>query len=78
MPATLSYTRELEHLIQDILLPVFDRYYRERGLVPEYTKINPLLLKQIVCKKQTAALFLPPQLNTTAEKEIGVSYHGDP
>lgn len=61
MQTTYSYTTELEHLIKDVLLPVFDKYYREKGIVPEYTKIHPEILKQIQRPPQTAALFLPKQ-----------------
>ena len=59
MTLSRSYTAELELLITDILLPVFDSYYREKGIVPEYTKINPELLKQLKQRRQTPALFKP-------------------
>ena len=56
-----SYTAELEYLITSLLLPVFDKYYRERGILPEYTKINPQLLKQIKKPKVVPALFKPKE-----------------
>ncbi len=59
MTLNRSYTAELELLITDILLPVFDKYYREKGKLPEYTKINPDLLKQIKQHRQVPALFKP-------------------
>jgi hypothetical protein len=61
MLASQSYVAELEHLITDLLLPVFDKYYRERGLLPEYTRINPQLLKQIKKRKVVPALFKPKE-----------------
>lgn len=59
MTLNQSYTRELEFLIVDVLLPVYDRYYREQGKLPEYTKINADLLRQVVKRKQTPKLFQP-------------------
>jgi hypothetical protein len=64
MISTKSYTTELEYLIRDILLPVYDRYYREQGRVPEYTKINPHLLRQIVRGRQVPRLLQPPHDKT--------------
>lgn len=59
MTLNRSYVAELEMLITDTLLPVFDMYYRERGKLPEYTSINQDLLKQIARRKQIPALFKP-------------------
>lgn len=55
----LSYAAELELLIKETLLPVFDRYYREKGQVPKYTDINPELLKLVLKEKKVPALFKP-------------------
>ena len=54
-----SYTLELELLVRDTLMPVFDLYYRERGEVPTYTNISPRLLKELYKPVQTPALFKP-------------------
>ena len=59
MTLNRSYVAELELLITDTLLPVYDCYYREQGILPQYTKLNPDLLKQIIRRKQVAALFKP-------------------
>lgn len=59
MPLNRSYTAELEFIIKDVLLPVFDKYYREKGIVPEYTRMNPEVLKQLHAVKKVPALFLP-------------------
>lgn len=59
-----SYVAELELLILDTLLPVFDNYYRERGELPPYTQINSGLLKQLKVRKQVPALFKPQQIST--------------
>lgn len=59
MTLNRSYVAELEHLITNTLLPVFDMYYREKGKLPEYTSINQDLLKQISRRKQVPALFKP-------------------
>lgn len=56
-----SYVQELEYLIINTLLPVFDDYYRQRGELPPYTSINPDLLKQIKKRKSVPRLFMPPQ-----------------
>lgn len=61
MIVSQSYVAELEYLITDLLLPIFDKYYRERGVLPEYTSINPQLLKQIKKRKTVAALFKPKE-----------------
>jgi hypothetical protein len=59
MTLSRSYTAELELLITDTLLPIFDKYYRDHGELPKYTGINPSLLKQIKKCKAVPALFLP-------------------
>ena len=55
----LSYVAELELLITETFLPVFDKYYRDKGQLPPYTSINPDLLKQIRRHKRVPALFQP-------------------
>lgn len=52
-----SYLRELEHLVIDTLLPVYEKYERSRGSVNPLADINPELLRQIKAKKQIPMLF---------------------
>jgi len=59
MTKTLSYVTELEYLIRDVLLPVYDKYYRDRGELPPYTCINQSLLKQIKKPKPVHKLLQP-------------------
>lgn len=53
---THSYVAELELLITGTLLPVFDSYYREKGLLPPYTTINPELLKDLKKRRRVPVL----------------------
>jgi hypothetical protein len=57
----LTYTRELEVLILDVLLPTYYRYYREKGIKPGTLEINPQLLKQIKTKTVLPALLRPKE-----------------
>lgn len=59
MTLSRSYSAELECLISETLLPIFDAYYREKGKLPPYTSINQSLLKQIKQRRQVPALFKP-------------------
>jgi len=61
----ISYTRELEVLITETLLPVYIAYFTERGLAPDFTNINSDLLKQINLRKQVPALFKSKLKNGT-------------
>jgi hypothetical protein len=56
---TLSYTRELEYVIRDILLPVYDKHYRDRGELPPYTQFPPGILKDVCKPPRVCALFKP-------------------
>ena len=67
MTLNRSYVAELEYLITDILLPIFDKYYREKGRLPEYTSINQDLLKQVRRRKQVPALFQPKKKQACAD-----------
>lgn len=58
---THSYVAELELLITDTLLPIFDLYYRDKGLLPPYTKINPELLKCVKQRKRVPRLLQPKE-----------------
>jgi hypothetical protein len=57
----LTYTRELEVLILDVLLPTYYRYYREKGIKPGNLEINSELLKQIKTKTVLPALLRPKE-----------------
>jgi hypothetical protein len=57
----VTYTRELELLILDVLLPTYHRYYREKGIKPANLEINPELLKQIKTKTILPALLRPKE-----------------
>lgn len=57
----VTYTRELELLILDKLLPVYYKYYNEKGIKPAKLDINPDLLKQIKKKTILPALLRPKE-----------------
>lgn len=59
MSTQLNYTAELEALIKDVLLPVFEKHCRQRGIPILKSEINPELLKQLKKKKPLPALFMP-------------------
>lgn len=61
MTLNYSYTRELEHLITDTLLPVYANYQTRMGISDRYAGINPELLKLIKAKKQLPALLRPKE-----------------
>ena len=54
-----NYTAELEALILDVLLPVYEQHCRQRGIPSLRTEINPELLKQLRKKKTIPRLFMP-------------------
>lgn len=53
------YVSELELLILDTLLPVYEIYQENKGIVNPLSDINPKLLSQIKQKKALAALLRP-------------------
>jgi hypothetical protein len=57
-----NYTAELETLILDVLLPVYEQHCRQRGIQSLRSEINPELLKQLR-KKKTVARLLMPKIN---------------
>lgn len=59
-----SYLRELEHLVIDTLLPVYEKYEKARGSVNPLADINPELLRQMKAKKQIPALLRSPEKST--------------
>ncbi len=54
-----NYTAELETLILDVLLPVYEQHCRQRGIASLRSEINPELLKQLRKKKTVPRLFMP-------------------
>lgn len=51
-----SYVKELEFLILDVLLPVYEKHQTEAGIRDPLKSINPELLSQIKSKKRLPAL----------------------
>lgn len=59
---SLSYTAELEQLIIYTLLPAYEKYCNEHGIVDMYETIDPKLIQQIKRKKVVAALLRPKEI----------------
>lgn len=59
MSNNTTYTAELEALILDVLLPVYEQHCRHRGIASLRSEINPELLKQLRKKKTIPRLFQP-------------------
>jgi hypothetical protein len=57
----VTYTRELEVLILEVLLPTYYKYYNEKGIKPTKLEINPELVKQIKTKTVLPALLRPKE-----------------
>jgi len=51
-----NYVKELELLILDTLLPVYEKYYQAKGIKDSLKDVNPDLLAQIKNKKKLPAL----------------------
>ena len=56
MSLSFSYVKELEFLIIDKLLPVYEKYYRQKGINNPLADINPDLLTQVRKVKKLPAL----------------------
>jgi len=56
-----SYIAELEYLITDILVPVYDKYHAERGTLPDYSQTHRQLLKRVCRRKALPALLKPKE-----------------
>jgi hypothetical protein len=54
-----QYTQELEELILETLLPIYDKYYFLKGIPAPTKDINPDLLARIVKKDKLPALLRP-------------------
>ena len=59
-----SYVQELERLIIDELLPVYEQWHRDSGLDIPTARIHPELLRELKKKKAVPALFKPPNIHT--------------
>ena len=59
MSTHLNYTAELEVLILEVLLPVYEQHCRQRGIASLRNEINPELLKQLKKKKPIPRLVMP-------------------
>lgn len=57
----VTYTRELEVLIIETLLPIYYKYHTEKGIKPSKLDINIELLKQIKTKAVLPALLRPKE-----------------
>jgi hypothetical protein len=64
MSLSHSYTKELELLITDTLLPVYEKYYKAKGILTPLKDINPELLKLIKVRKTLPALLRPKEKQT--------------
>jgi hypothetical protein len=53
-----QYVQKLERLIQQDLLPVYERYHTEHNITP---KIDQTLINQIIHKPDLPALLKPKQ-----------------
>ena len=56
-----SYTSELEALILNELLPIYESAQLAKGVRDPLASINPKLLKQIASRKRLAALLRPTE-----------------
>jgi hypothetical protein len=61
---TRNYVMELERLITEELLPVYNKYHKEKGSKPSLTHIHPDLLRDIKTKKNLPALLRPKETQT--------------
>ncbi len=64
MSLSHSYTKELEILILDTLLPVYEKYYKNKGIMTPMKDFNPDLIKQIRKRKTLPALLKPKEKQT--------------
>jgi len=62
MSNSYSYTTELEQLIINTLLPVYEKYCKEHNIKDAYKGIDPEVLKQLKRKKVVAALLRPKEI----------------
>jgi len=58
MISSLSYTQELENLILNTLLPIYEKYQIANGVINPLIGINPKLLNQVKSKKKLPRLLM--------------------
>lgn len=56
MQFSASYVSQLEYLILNTLLPVYEKYQKSHGIYNPLKDINPELLNKVKAKKPVAAL----------------------
>jgi len=61
-----SYVTELELLILDVLLPVYEKYNKSKGILNGLNAINPRLLRQITKTQKLPALLRAKEKQTCA------------
>lgn len=61
---SFTYTRELEHLILDTLLPVYIKNQKAKGVLNPYQGINEQLISQIIAKKKLPSLLRPKEISS--------------
>lgn len=61
---TRNYVMELERLITEELLPIYDKYHKEKGIRPSLCRVHPDLLRDIKTKKTLPALLRPKENQT--------------
>ena len=59
---TRSYVQELERLVLQDLLPIYEKWHKEHGLVVDESKLPKDLIKDVKRKNVIAALLKPPQI----------------
>lgn len=59
MTLNRSYVLELEYVMREILIPVYDKYYRDKGELPPYTQFPKGILKDITKPRKECALVKP-------------------
>lgn len=59
---TRNYVQELERLVVEELLPVYERWHKEHNLVINNAKLPKDLIQTVKRKKSVAALLKPPQI----------------
>jgi hypothetical protein len=59
--ANTNYTEELERIVIEVLLPVFEQHVKKRGYPIMQTEIPPAYLTKFKTKKNIARLLMPKQ-----------------
>jgi hypothetical protein len=64
MSSSYTYVKELELLILDKLLPVYEKHQKSQGVLNPLSGINQDLLSQIKAKKKLPALLRAKEKHT--------------